>query len=520
MKTVDMAVRDALTGPKQRVEGLVYREAPLKPEDTKVVDEEARIVEISFASEFPVVRDAWWETPWIEVLGISEEEADLSRLNARASVLYNHSRNREDRLGAVLRAWVDKGAKLLRARVQFSKRPGVDDVWGDVRDGLLPNVSVGYFILIRTLTRAAQAKGEPDEYRVTSWQPFEISFVDVPADPTVGLGRGLTPGQTYRVIDLPGGRTTMKNTRGAALAAALNALIDAKVTADTPRETVIAEAEAAAGLEAGTLAPMTDEAGDSRPSRKTLEALATALGGEASALIAAAETDGALAADEEGGEDGAEPDEPNGRQAATPSKETLTMKTIQEVRAAEISRQREIRSALNLASGRIDQKTRETLERELLEGDISVEAAKARILDAIGRTGTPIGDDRTVVLTDQKDKAIRGMTEALMVRGRIGTNDELRKINMVGNEFRGATLVDIAKSFLAMRGASVAGLDKMTIVGRALTTSDFPELLSNIAGKATMLGFEEAPETWRPWCRVGNLSDFKETKRIGVGEFP
>ena len=34
-------------------------------------------------------------------------------------------------------------------------------------------------------------KESPDLYRVTSWTAMEISLVDIPADPSVGVGRKL-----------------------------------------------------------------------------------------------------------------------------------------------------------------------------------------------------------------------------------------------------------------------------------------------------------------------------------------
>jgi len=137
----------------------------------------------------------------VETLGHDDEEVDLSRLNSRAPLLYNHQRTREDRIGSVLEAWVENGRGY--ARVQFSRRADIEDIWGDTRDGHLPNVSVGYMIHERKLT---QENGEgPDEFRVTRWEPLEVSIVDIPADPTVGVGRSADGGQPenyYRVIDI------------------------------------------------------------------------------------------------------------------------------------------------------------------------------------------------------------------------------------------------------------------------------------------------------------------------------
>ncbi|WP_199775147.1 HK97 family phage prohead protease, partial [Pseudoalteromonas sp. T1lg21] len=56
----------------------------------------------------------------------------------------------------------------------------------DMQDSIRTNISVGYRILEATLTKR---EGDNEHYRITKWQPMEISSVSVPADPTVGVGR-------------------------------------------------------------------------------------------------------------------------------------------------------------------------------------------------------------------------------------------------------------------------------------------------------------------------------------------
>lgn len=151
-----------------------------------IVDEESRLVRLSFSSEEPVTRQSFFSDPWIEVLGHHNGEPDLSRLNNSAPVLYNHDRTeRENRIGVVERAWVENGRG--NAEIRLSKRNEVEGFWQDVRDGILRNVSVAYRINERKLQE--ENKDKPDIYRVTSWTPMEISLVDIPADPTVGVGR-------------------------------------------------------------------------------------------------------------------------------------------------------------------------------------------------------------------------------------------------------------------------------------------------------------------------------------------
>ena len=175
---------------RQRVNGVVTRAI-----DTSIdsIDVEKRTLTVSFSSEQEVTRDSWWDDPWIEVLGHNPNEVDLTRLNATAPVLYNH--NRYDsalRIGVVERAWLD--GKRGYAQLRISQREEVAGFWQDIQDGILTNISVSYSIDERTLVK--KNRDSPDEYRVTRWTPAEISFVDIPADITVGVGRN------FQIINL------------------------------------------------------------------------------------------------------------------------------------------------------------------------------------------------------------------------------------------------------------------------------------------------------------------------------
>jgi len=174
---------------------------------------------LSVSSEEPYLRTSWWDGDWVEVLGHKSTEVDLTRLNGGAALLANHDRYTATgktplaAIGMVEKAWIE-GGRLL-ADVAISRREDLADLRQDIADGLVRNVSIGYQIHERVLEKSTE--GQPDEYRVTSWTPFEISIVDIPADATVGLGRaaqegqGAQPGQPqYRVITLPpaAGNTT------------------------------------------------------------------------------------------------------------------------------------------------------------------------------------------------------------------------------------------------------------------------------------------------------------------------
>ncbi|WP_194269329.1 phage major capsid protein [Tritonibacter litoralis] len=147
---------------------------------------DSREVEISFSSETPYKRYNFErEESFLEVLGHGESEVDLTRLNSGAApLLKDHKPVLDAKIGVVVRAWLE-GARG-KALVRFSKSPAAEDVLARVRDGDITCVSVGY--AITHAERMPEQDGHP-VVRVTRWVPKEISFVAIPADPTVGYGR-------------------------------------------------------------------------------------------------------------------------------------------------------------------------------------------------------------------------------------------------------------------------------------------------------------------------------------------
>jgi len=200
---------------RQRIEGTLHRSLPatltIRESDPGQADDGLLRLRLSVSSELPYLRSSWWDEPWIEVLGHQEGEIDLVRLNGGAPCLANHDRYKAigntplASIGAIERAWLE-GGRLL-SDIVISRREALADLRQDILDNLVRNVSIGYIINERVLVKA-NGDGQPDEYRVTSWTPFEVSLVDIPADATVGLGRSIdspdpqNPQSRYRVIDL------------------------------------------------------------------------------------------------------------------------------------------------------------------------------------------------------------------------------------------------------------------------------------------------------------------------------
>lgn len=78
--------------------------------------------------------------------------------------------------------------KTGRGTVRFGRTQLATDALDNVDDRILNNTSVGYRVHEMTLDSSKQGN---DVYRIVDWEPFEVSLVAVPADPTVGMDRSL-----------------------------------------------------------------------------------------------------------------------------------------------------------------------------------------------------------------------------------------------------------------------------------------------------------------------------------------
>lgn len=454
-----------------RIEGTLYREITLRAEG--ILDEDERRVQVSISSELPVTRRSFFSDPWVEVLGHKRTEINLERLENGATVHYNHSRERADRIGVVESAKIvgnEQSGRRLEGVVRISKRADVDDVWQDIRDGVLRNISVGYSIDERKLTRDSGGAGEPDEYRVTRWTPMEISFVDIPADHTVGVGRNEQgEAMSYRVVSL-----------------------------DPPQSQPKKEIK--------TMKFRYDEDGnpiaDSVETRKAILA-GTATRKDGSPYVPSDEVRAFLEGQ-------------NKAPAAPTLPPVLDEQALRaEGIAAEQKRTADIKAIFAPFAGS------QAELREACVGDASctVEDARAKLLSALGKGKVPAQTADAIRVEsgeDATDKFVRGAGIALAIRANTITPEERKGYD---NSFSGYSLIELARQALALENVNTARLTRMELVGRAFTSSDFPLILANQANKSMLKGYEEAPETWNVWAQVGNLSDFKQASRVNLSTF-
>lgn len=204
--------------------------------------------------------------------------------------------------------------------------------------------------------------------------------------------------------------------------------------------------------------------------------------------------------------------------------------------AAENDRQKAIRQAVRVA------KLDDSFAEKAITDKLTVDAVRALVLDELAKrsdTLPPTAGQIQVGDTDE-DKRQRGAVAALLFRsGMLSTvvaasTSDLAKSGQVrgmekpdgdGGEFRGMTLLDMARESLERRGIKTRGMDRMEIAKKALSyrasSSDFPILMETALHKVLQAGYAIAPADWPLFCGVKSVSDFRahnfyRTGHLGV----
>lgn len=205
------------------------------------------------------------------------------------------------------------------------------------------------------------------------------------------------------------------------------------------------------------------------------------------------------------------------------------VEVTESVMAAERQRRTEIRARfqplLKTYAGRDDLRT--LLDTVLDDPSISVQAASDQFMRKLGEgveSCVPAG----WVVPHPDANAGWGMNrhhsdfraaaiDALLIRGGINVKNP----HPAARDFRGYSLVDLARARLSQFGKSTSGMSRAEVVQAALTTSDLPDLLANVASKSVMSGFSaEHAVTHTAWTAQSTLPDFKAAKRVALSEAP
>jgi len=463
------------------------------------VDEEARTIELVWSTGTAVRRrDFWTGKPYDEVLSLDPDHVDLSRLNGGAPLLNTHGAyDLGDVIGVVERAWIEKGGEdpVGRARVRFSEREDVTPIWADVQAGIIRNVSVGYAVRAFEIT---EEEGRVPIWRAVDWQPMELSAVPIGADAAAGFRAISSEPTPCRLIR---GASSQTNSP------------QHEETDMKPKDTATAEAETDAARGAAEFTGQETRAPDDQPAACPVDAPK-----ERARTV----------------EDAVD------NQSPPKSQEGLVQRTITAAdsvasRPASDARPQMIEAEMRQIADDAMQRERARIagiqdaarklgvcpdvSEDLVSRGVSLADARTALIDAAASRDEQVETRPHIRMGGQDEVETRraAVETALLHRhdpGRFEMTDAAR-------DWRGLSLIELARSFLETEGVRVRGLTRDEIATRALhSTSDFPLILSNVTNKTLRAAYDVAPRTFAPIARRTTVADFKDVHRLQLGEAP
>jgi hypothetical protein len=439
------------------------RSAELAPNS---IDPETRSVEVIWSTGARVRRAALFGEPHDEELSMAPEHVRLERLNAGAPFLKVHEAHDLDAvIGSVVpgSARIENGQGI--ARIRLSERDAVGDIWRDIEAGHIRAVSIGYQVHRFEISKP---DGQRELWRAVDWTPFEISAVPVGADPAAGFR---AKGEHHDCV---------LHRRDAPISEGASPMTD---KTQTPAETADQTSTTTAAREETS---MTDD--------KT---------GAADTQTRAADT---------------KPKATKPAPEPAPEDRARSVDTdalVSEARAQERERVSTIHGLadkLHLERGFAD---------DLIKCGVSIDEARRLILDQVAakadetrtfpHVSIPLGGrDATVTRRE-------AISNALLHR----YSPTLFPLEDAAREYRGMTLMELARESLETAGASTRGLSRDEVATRALhSTSDFPEILAAVTNKTLRQAYEAYPRTFPLFCRQVLATDFKAMHRVQLGEAP
>ena len=161
----------------------------------------------------------------------------------------------------------------------------------------------------------------------------------------------------------------------------------------------------------------------------------------------------------------------------------------------------------------------------IMDQKCTVEMAQAKLLAELGKGQEPVGGQPVAVEETGRQAFISDASEALIARAGKG------KITAT-NQLRGYNARELARLCAERAGIDTKGMDPHNFIAAAFTgrdprgymgavvsqsRSDFPVLLENTMHKVLQDAYGVTPDTWRRFCAVGSVSDFRAHNRYRTG---
>lgn len=439
-------------------------------------NEEARTVEVVFTTGATVKRSSFFRGPFFEELSTKRGAINLERLNNGAPVLDNHNNNSlNDTLGVVEKASVKDG--VGSATIRFSEREEVQGLIRDIQSGVIRNISMGYSIdKVRDVTKKGD---EIPTFRVEKATPFELSFVNTPADHKAQV-RNQENTQSYDCEIVGQKEDDMNEKEIAALIALARSLNVENVESFEKRFSEEEKTFDQWDEEIRSLEVKEEEEVPAPTEEPAPTEIPVDLDAERSLLI------------EQGKQD-------------------------------EADRRDGIRSLCK----KFD------LESEfvssLVSGKRSIDEARSDVIEHLAKKDEERKTNNLNVEVNMDNAEKRKIAAVSAIDHQFGSRSELVD---GAREFCGSNIIDTAKRFMESEGLDVRNLSNHEIAKLALgqsvmdngkrthVSSDFPSLLADVTNKSLQRAYAERAQTFAPFTSSRTVSDFKTIQSTQFGDAP
>jgi len=153
----------------------------------------------------------------------------------------------------------------------------------------------------------------------------------------------------------------------------------------------------------------------------------------------------------------------------------------------------------------------------MISRGITADAARSEALDAVAKRDAAFNPSSHIRVEHDMTAIKASITNAILNR----SNPSGIKLSSGGSDFRGMTLMELARSMIESTGISARGLSPNELAAKAMhSTSDFPAILADVTNQTLRAGYEAAPKTFMPFCRQTTATNFKDIYRAQLGEAP
>jgi hypothetical protein len=173
---------------------------------------------------------------------------------------------------------------------------------------------------------------------------------------------------------------------------------------------------------------------------------------------------------------------------------------------------------------------------ELVSCGASVDEARAQVLAKLAaqttQNPTQSANGGAHVTVDVTEKMCAGIENAILHRH----NPTAHKLEE-GREYFGLSLIEMGRELLAAKGIRTRGLSRVNLASLLLTpsssttgyvqfaagyggTTDYPNILANVANKTLRAAYDAEPQTFKPWSKRSTIMDFKPVNRTQIGDIP